>query len=164
MVFIIVLLSIFLINLKLFLSWNIQQEQKKNNTSLWFLHMWIYFNLFELPSPYLSWDVKLKKIKKLKLRNVSEIIELKANNINPYLIDAKSILIPNRSKPICRVSEIATGNKPIDDGKYIFSDEERNNFIRIEPKAEKFIFPFLILYINGLTLKFFHLLILIPHF
>lgn len=64
-------------------------------------------------------------------------------NINPYLVNAKNIIIPNRSKPICDVPEIATGNKPIDGGNYIFNDTEKDQFIAIEPKAESLILPFL---------------------
>jgi len=33
------------------------------------------------------------------------------------------------------------GNKPIDDGNYLFTEEEKNEFLRIEPSAERFIMP-----------------------
>ena len=49
---------------------------------------------------------------------------LKAKNINPYLVDATNTLIENRSKPICNVPTIGIGNKPIDDGNYLFTKEE----------------------------------------
>jgi hypothetical protein len=83
-----------------------------------------------------------------KKKVIFELIENKlirqaVSNVNPYLIDAKSILIPNRSTPICNVKKIATGNKPIDDGNYIFSKEERDEFIRKEPLAEQFMYLFL---------------------
>lgn len=66
-----------------------------------------------------------------------------AQNINPYLVNAKNIIIPNRSSPICNVPEIATGNKPIDGGNYIFTEQEKAEFLVKEPKAEKFILPFI---------------------
>ena len=61
-----------------------------------------------------------------------------ANNINPYLIDAPDVVLPRRSRPICDVPNIGIGNKPIDDGNYLFTTEERNAFLNIEPTAEPF--------------------------
>lgn len=43
----------------------------------------------------------------------------------------------NRSKPLCDVPEIGIGNKPIDGGHYLFSAEERDEFIAKEPAAAK---------------------------
>ncbi len=63
--------------------------------------------------------------------------EFVANNINPYLVDAGNVLLPNRSKPICVVPEIGIGNKPIDGGHYLFKTEERDEFIAKEPSSEK---------------------------
>jgi len=60
-----------------------------------------------------------------------------AKNINPYLVDAPDVVLPRRSQPICDVPEIGIGNKPIDDGNYLFSTEERDEFIALEPKSEK---------------------------
>jgi type II restriction/modification system DNA methylase subunit YeeA len=67
--------------------------------------------------------------KKIFIQDLTDTIEIEAQNINPYLINAKSILIPNRSKPICNVKEIATGNKPIDNGEFIFTEEQYKAFI-----------------------------------
>lgn len=58
---------------------------------------------------------------------------LTVNNISPYLTDGGNIAIVNRSKPLCDVPEIGIGNKPIDGGHYIFTTEERDNFIVAEP-------------------------------
>jgi hypothetical protein len=63
---------------------------------------------------------------------------LAAKNINPYLVDAVDVVLPNRTKPICDVSEIRIGNKPIDDGNYLFSDDEKNEFLKLEPNAEPY--------------------------
>ncbi len=61
--------------------------------------------------------------------------EIVARNINPYLVDAPDVVLVNRSAPICAVPEIGIGNKPIDDGNYLFTDEEKVEFLRREPKA-----------------------------
>jgi len=71
----------------------------------------------------------------------SEPIQLKAKNINPYLVDQKNILFFNRSKPICDVPEIQFGSMPNDEGHFIFTDYEKEQFLKEEPKAEKYIRP-----------------------
>lgn len=63
--------------------------------------------------------------------------EIKAKNINPYLVDAKDILITKRTNPICNVPKMSFGNMPLDGGHLLLSDEEKNEFLLKEPKAEK---------------------------
>jgi len=60
-----------------------------------------------------------------------------AKNINPYLVDAPDIMLKNREKPLCDVPEIGIGNKPIDGGNYLFTHEQKINFITHEPQAER---------------------------
>ena len=59
-------------------------------------------------------------------------------NINPYLVDAPDVVLPRRGKPICDVPEIGIGNKPIDDGNYLFTTEEKAEFLKLEPGARQF--------------------------
>ena len=63
---------------------------------------------------------------------------LHVKNINPYLVDAVNTYVESRNKPICKVPEIGIGNKPIDGGFYLFTKEEMEEFIKKEPKAEKY--------------------------
>ncbi len=58
-----------------------------------------------------------------------------ARNINGYLIDADNVFVESRSKPICDVPEIGIGNKPIDGGYYLFTQEEKDEFLIKEPGA-----------------------------
>lgn len=68
--------------------------------------------------------------------------ELKyAQNINAYLIDSDDIFVGSRKHPICDVPEIGIGNKPIDDGNYLFDKEEMEEFIKIEPLSKKYFHP-----------------------
>ena len=60
-----------------------------------------------------------------------------AKNISPYLIEGPSLALPNISKPVCRVPEMGIGNKPIDGGNYLFSNDEKNDFVNGEPGAAK---------------------------
>lgn len=64
-----------------------------------------------------------------------------AKNINAYLIDAENVFIENRNKPLCDVPIISMGNQPIDGGNYLFSEEEKDDFLKLEPRAEKWIKP-----------------------
>lgn len=58
-----------------------------------------------------------------------EAHELKAKNINPYLVDAKDIIIKKRSNPICNVPIIFKGNQPTDGGFLILSEDEKNEYL-----------------------------------
>jgi len=70
-----------------------------------------------------------------------EAHELKVKNINPYLVDAKDILIDKRSNPLCAIPKMSFGNMPLDGGNLILSDEEKEQFLLIEPLSEKYILP-----------------------
>ena len=70
--------------------------------------------------------------------NRSEPRAIVASHINPYLVDAPSRVILRRSHPICNVPEIGIGNKPIDGGNYLFTDEEKAAFLAMEPTAKPF--------------------------
>lgn len=59
-------------------------------------------------------------------------------NINGYLVEAENVVIDSRTKPICSVPEIGIGNKPIDGGFYLFTEEEMKDFIKKEPASEKY--------------------------
>ncbi|MFV0681188.1 DNA methyltransferase [Ottowia sp.] len=58
-----------------------------------------------------------------------------AANINPYLVDAPDVVLARRSQPVCDVPEMRSGNKPIDGGNYLFTTEERDAFIALEPAS-----------------------------
>ena len=66
-----------------------------------------------------------------------------AKNINPYLIDAPFAFLENRKKPLCKVKEMGIGNKPIDGGFLIFNKTEKNDFLKKEPLAKKFMKPYM---------------------
>lgn len=66
------------------------------------------------------------------------ITVLSAKNISPYLVEGSDLAITNRSKPISDVPEMGIGNKPIDGGNYLFTPEEKADFLKVEPAAKKF--------------------------
>lgn len=61
-----------------------------------------------------------------------------AKNINGYLVDADNICIESRNKPLCDVPPMSLGNQPIDGGHYSFTEEEKNEFVKLEPSSEKY--------------------------
>ena len=64
-----------------------------------------------------------------------------AKNINGYLLDADNVFIDSRSKPICTVPAIGIGNKPIDGGNYLFTEDEMREFIKLEPASAHYFKP-----------------------
>ena len=64
------------------------------------------------------------------------------SQINPYLmLDAPIVLIESRNQPLCSVPEIGMGNQPIDNGNYLFTESEKEEFIRKEPASASFFKP-----------------------
>lgn len=63
-------------------------------------------------------------------------------NISPYLLDAPTIFVEGRNKPLdSNKPTMNFGNMPADGGKLILSDEEKNDLIKNEPEIEKYIKP-----------------------
>ncbi|SDB41335.1 Methyltransferase domain-containing protein [Ruminococcaceae bacterium FB2012] len=73
-------------------------------------------------------------------------------SINGYLIEADNIIVDNRNNPLCNVPSIGIGNKPIDGGYYLFTEEEKQEFIINEPKSESYFKQWIGAreYINGI--------------
>lgn len=69
--------------------------------------------------------------------------EIKAKNINPYLLDTKDIFIDKKSNPICNVPEMNFGNMPADGGQFLFSRDEKEDFLIKEPDSKKYFKPFI---------------------
>jgi hypothetical protein len=68
---------------------------------------------------------------------------LAATNINPYLVDAPDVVLSRRSRPICDVPGIGIGSQPIDDGNYLFTPQQKHDFLSSEPAAAKFFHPWI---------------------
>lgn len=66
-----------------------------------------------------------------------EPVMLPVKHINPYLVDAPDVMMSNRQTPLCDVPEIGIGNKPIDGGYYLFTPEEKDEFIKREPQSAR---------------------------
>lgn len=62
-----------------------------------------------------------------------------AQNINAYLVDAENIFVESRSTPLCDVPQMRFGSMPRDGGGFVLSEDEKNELIKKEPLAEKWI-------------------------
>ena len=68
--------------------------------------------------------------------------------LTPYLFDAgnavnRHLVVEEANRPLCDSPQLLTGCQPIDDGQYIFDAEERSEFLAKEPKARKYLHPFI---------------------
>ena len=67
----------------------------------------------------------------------------KVDTINAYLINAPIVFIESRNKPLIDVPQIGIGNKPIDGGNYLFTEDEMIEFIKKEPNSQKWFRPWI---------------------
>lgn len=64
-------------------------------------------------------------------------------NINPYLVEGKDLVLSKRRKPINNVSDISFGSMPNDGGYFLFSETEKEEFIKNDSESVKYFKPFL---------------------
>jgi hypothetical protein len=86
---------------------------------------------------FANFDISVKRIFVYEDIN-KEPYELKAKNINPYLVEGKDFALLARSKPLCNVPGMLYGNKIVDGGFYLFNDDEKKEFLKNEPNSVKF--------------------------
>lgn len=67
---------------------------------------------------------------------------IEANNINAYLIDGPNVFVGSSNVPLSKVPLLGIGNKPVDGGNYLFTKEEKDDFIKAEPLSAKYFRPF----------------------
>ncbi|MBF0220536.1 MAG: class I SAM-dependent DNA methyltransferase, partial [Gammaproteobacteria bacterium] len=65
------------------------------------------------------------------------------SRINPYLIEADNLVVDNRSTPLCAVSPMVYGNKPVDGGHLLLSPAEKAELLAKEPAAAQWLRPLL---------------------
>ncbi|MEZ4886519.1 MAG: DNA methyltransferase [Chitinophagales bacterium] len=69
--------------------------------------------------------------------------EIKAKNINPYLVDSNNTLILARTKPIGTNQGLTYGSFALDDGNYTISKTEYEEILQQEPESKIFFKPFI---------------------
>ncbi|TAG00022.1 MAG: class I SAM-dependent DNA methyltransferase, partial [Cytophagia bacterium] len=66
-------------------------------------------------------------------------IKKEVKNINGYLADASNTFVTSLNTPLSKFTEMNFGNMPADGGHLLFTENEKNEFLTIEPQAEKWI-------------------------
>ncbi len=66
----------------------------------------------------------------------------KVKYINPFLYDAPLVFVESASTPICNVPKMSSGGKPVEGGYLIFTEEEKEAFVKLEPLSKQYFRPF----------------------
>lgn len=74
---------------------------------------------------------------------IEEGNKVPCDNINPYLVNAQTVFIESRKKPICDIPSMVTGNRPADGGHLIIEDGDLEQFIAKDPLSQKYIRRFM---------------------
>jgi hypothetical protein len=61
--------------------------------------------------------------------------------LNQYLLEAPTVFVERRSRPLDAVPKMGIGNMPVDGGHYLFTQAEKEEFLKHEPIAEKWFRP-----------------------
>lgn len=61
------------------------------------------------------------------------------SNISPYLVEGPDMYVKAQKKPLCDVPPMIAGNKTVKCLALIMSQEEKDEFVKKEPLAEKYI-------------------------
>lgn len=91
---------------------------------------------------FANFDASVKRI--FEYEDIKgEAHEIKAKNINPYLIDAKDLFINGRSNPLGKINKLVNGSIPADGGNLILSEEEKNLMVKNNFLTSKWIRKYL---------------------
>jgi type I restriction-modification system DNA methylase subunit len=64
-------------------------------------------------------------------------------SISPYLIEGNPIIMSQRKSPLSKLPEMILGSSGIDGGHLVLSSEDKEKFIKENPKSERYIKPFI---------------------
>jgi hypothetical protein len=84
---------------------------------------------------------------------IKDNIRQKVDNISPYLINSKSLLIYPRRKPLSDFTEMVSGSKPTDGGFLLLTENEKNVLISNNQNSKSFLKRYVGAddYINNIT-------------
>lgn len=74
--------------------------------------------------------------------NSQNITTTPAKNISPYLVEGNDFCLTNRKHPLSQIPEMHFGSMPRDGGHLIFTDSEKEEFLKKEPQAKKLLRPY----------------------
>jgi hypothetical protein len=65
--------------------------------------------------------------------------EVLVSQINSYLVGTKDVYLRHRQHPLSNVPEMSFGNMPLDGGNLLLTPAEKNELLKIEPLANKYL-------------------------
>lgn len=87
-------------------------------------------------------DVKNKEIFEYEdIKGKPRKLVEQIHNINNYLLSGETVIVSRQQTALSDVPEMFFGNMPLDGGNFLFTDAEKEEFLKQEPDAEKFILP-----------------------
>ena len=81
--------------------------------------------------------LKNKSVDKATL--YTNLLKLKVDNINGYLISARNIFVGRKNKPISNFPPMPKGNMPYDGGNLLLDKKEKDELINNYPDAQKYL-------------------------
>jgi hypothetical protein len=90
---------------------------------------------------FATYDINEKKL--FIYENIKgEAEQTFVKNINPYLVQGSDIVVLPQSNTICVAPKIIFGSMPNDKGNLLMSEDEKNDYLKLEPKGAKYIREF----------------------
>ena len=74
-----------------------------------------------------------------KYNDIQELHRVQVKEINPYLIEGKTIFIHRRKSPLCSVPEMTKGSSPTDGGHLLLNEQEKQTLLEEHPHFGKYI-------------------------
>ena len=76
---------------------------------------------------------------KIEKKIYTNSLYTQVDNINPYLLDAPTVIISNRSTPLCEVPQMCYGSMPIDNNNLILDEQAVQEALSENPENKQFI-------------------------
>jgi len=85
--------------------------------------------------------INLRAVNKSKKYIYNNLIRTEVDHINAYLTAGSNTIVYKRSKPLSQLPEMSYGNKPVDGGNLILTQEEKDSLLSQYPDASQFLRP-----------------------
>ena len=117
-------------------------SQGEQPTILWrpLMEDGVYINFYE---PTFKWETEASGGAAVHCVIIGFSYVQTEPNINQYLIEAPSVFIEKRNKPLCDVPEVSRGSDPVDGGNLIIESVDYNEFVKKEPAAIEYVKPYM---------------------
>jgi type I restriction-modification system DNA methylase subunit len=85
--------------------------------------------------------ISLRSKNKAKKYIYDNLIRAEVDHINAYLSSGSNIIVYKRTKPLSLLPEMTYGNKPVDGGNLILTQDQKENLVAQYPNVSQFLRP-----------------------